>query len=59
MVGLDRIVAIPSRDNEASGRLLQDIGLRFEKMIRISSDTPEDVKLYASDDPGSANLRGA
>ncbi len=56
VVGLDRIVAITSRDNEASGRLLEDIGLRFEKMIRISSDTPEDVRLYGTDDPRSANL---
>lgn len=56
-VGLGRIVAITSRDNDASGRLLEAIGLRFEKMIRISPDSPEDVKLYASADPGSANLR--
>ena len=38
-------------------RLLEAIGLRFEKMIRTSPDSPEDVKLYASADPGSANLR--
>jgi ribosomal-protein-alanine N-acetyltransferase len=52
VVGLGRIVAITSRDNDASGRLLEAIGLRFEKMIRISPDSPEDVKLYASADPG-------
>jgi ribosomal-protein-alanine N-acetyltransferase len=57
VVGLGRIVAITSRDNDASGRLLEAIGLRFEKMIRISPDAPEEVKLYASADPGSANLR--
>lgn len=57
VVGLGRIVAITSRDNDASGRLLEAIGLRFEKMIRTSPDSPEDVKLYASADPGSANLR--
>ena len=58
-VGLGRIVAITSRDNDASGRLLEAIGLRFEKMIRISPDSPEDVKLFASADPTSANLPGA
>jgi ribosomal-protein-alanine N-acetyltransferase len=58
-VGLGRIVAITSRDNDASGRLLEAIGLRFEKMIRISPDSPEDVKLFASADPASANLPGA
>jgi RimJ/RimL family protein N-acetyltransferase len=57
VVGLDRIVAITSRDNDASGRLLEDIGLSFEKMIRISSDAPEDVKLFASGERRSGKLR--
>ena len=57
VVGLDRIVAITSADNDASGRLLEEIGLRFERMIRISADSPEDVKLFATPDRGSGNLR--
>ena len=56
VVGLGRIVAITSRDNDASGRLLEDIGLRFERMIRISPESPEDVKLYGSADLRSGNL---
>jgi len=57
VVGLDRIVAITSPDNDASARLLEKIGLRFERMIRISPDSPEEVRLYASADRSSGNLR--
>jgi RimJ/RimL family protein N-acetyltransferase len=56
VVGLDRIVAITSRDNDASARVLEEIGLHFERMIRISPDSPEDVKLYASGDRSSGTL---
>jgi RimJ/RimL family protein N-acetyltransferase len=56
VVGLERIVAITSRDNDASARLLEEIGLRFERMIRISPDSPEDVRLYASGDRSSGTL---
>jgi RimJ/RimL family protein N-acetyltransferase len=56
VVGLDRIVAISSPDNAASARLLEEIGLRFEKMIRISPDSPEEVRLFATADPGSGSL---
>ena len=45
---LGRILAITSPDNEASGKLLDKIGLRFERMIRLSEDAPE-VKLFATD----------
>ncbi len=44
---LDRILAITSPDNEASARLLGKIGLRFERMIKLSADTDE-VKLFAT-----------
>ena len=48
---------IMSRPRVGSARrLLEAIGLRFEKMIRISPDTPEDVRLYGTGDPRSANL---
>ena len=45
---LDRILAITSPDNEASGRLLRKIGLRFERLIRLSEEADE-VKLFSTD----------
>jgi len=46
---LERIVAITSPDNEASGRLLEKLGLRFEHTIRLSEGADE-VKLFSTDD---------
>jgi RimJ/RimL family protein N-acetyltransferase len=46
VLGLTRIVAITSPDNEASARLLDKIGLRFERMIKLADDA-EEVKLFA------------
>lgn len=46
---LERILAITSPDNEASGKLLGKIGLRFQRMIRLSDDADE-VKLFSTDD---------
>jgi RimJ/RimL family protein N-acetyltransferase len=48
VLGLKRIVAITSPDNYASGRLLEKLGMRFERMIRLSKDAPE-VRLFSSD----------
>ena len=48
VLGLNRIVAITSPDNYASGRLLEKLGLRFERMIYLSNDAPQ-VRLFASD----------
>ncbi|MED1408227.1 MULTISPECIES: GNAT family N-acetyltransferase [Bacillus] len=42
-LGLKRIVAITSIDNADSGKLLEKVGLRFEKII---SDSGEDLKLF-------------
>ncbi|MGA4464666.1 GNAT family N-acetyltransferase [Bacillus bombysepticus] len=42
-LGMKRIVAITSVDNIASGKLLEKVGLRFEKII---SDSREDLKLF-------------
>ncbi|EEM95225.1 GNAT family N-acetyltransferase [Bacillus thuringiensis] len=42
-LGMKRIVAITSLDNIASGKLLEKIGLQFEKII---SDSGEDLKLF-------------
>jgi len=48
VLGLTRILAITSPDNEMSARLLGKIGLRFERMVRLSEDESE-VKLFSSD----------
>jgi RimJ/RimL family protein N-acetyltransferase len=42
---LDRIVAITSPDNSASIAVLEKIGLKFERMIRLVHDGPE-IKLF-------------
>ena len=46
VVGLKRIVAVTAVDNQNSIRLIEKIGLRFEKMISLSADEP-DVKLFS------------
>jgi len=46
VLALDRIVAITSPNNEASIKVLNKIGLKFERMIRLSEDAPE-VRLFA------------
>ena len=46
-LGVDRVLAITTPDNEASAKLLGKIGLRFESMIKLSEDAPE-VKLFTS-----------
>jgi RimJ/RimL family protein N-acetyltransferase len=45
-LGITRLLAITSKDNESSGRLLEKIGLRFQKLI-IQGD--EELKLFAMD----------
>jgi len=42
---LNRLVAIVSPNNESSIRLLQKVGFRFEKMVRLSDSAPE-IKLF-------------
>jgi RimJ/RimL family protein N-acetyltransferase len=44
-LNLGRIVAIAHPDNHASIAVLERIGLKFERMIRLSGDAPE-LKLY-------------
>ena len=46
VVALKRIIAITSPDNDASGRLLEAVGLRFERSFDISPDD-RSVRLYA------------
>ncbi len=46
-LGLTRILAITSLDNEASSKLLGKIGLRFERILKLSEDADE-VRLFTS-----------
>ncbi len=48
-LGLNRIVAITSPDNHRSAKFLEKLGLKFEKMVRLSHAAQE-VRLFASDD---------
>ncbi len=48
VVGLKRLVAITDPANEGSIRLLEKLGLKFEKMVRLSQDDIE-LKLFAID----------
>jgi RimJ/RimL family protein N-acetyltransferase len=46
-LGLDRIVAILSRDNDRSSKLLGKLGFRLEGMVRLQPND-EELHLYAS-----------
>ncbi|MCX6951352.1 MAG: GNAT family N-acetyltransferase [Verrucomicrobia bacterium] len=50
---LPRIVAITSPDNERSGRLLEKLGFRHDRMIRLAADKPES-RLHVSVSDGGA-----
>jgi RimJ/RimL family protein N-acetyltransferase len=45
VVGLRRLVAITDPDNEASIRVLEKLGMRYEKKVRLSEDG-EEISLY-------------
>jgi ribosomal-protein-alanine N-acetyltransferase len=47
-LGLGRIVAIVDAGNQGSIRLLEKIGFEYDRVIRLSGDSPE-VKLFASE----------
>lgn len=47
-LGLKRLVAVTAPDNHASIRLLEKLGFRFERMVRLSADD-EEIKLFARD----------
>src|SRR5205085_1950496 len=44
-LGIDRVLAITTPDNEASLKLLVKLGLRFDRLIKLSADADE-VKLF-------------
>ena len=45
-LGLQRVVAITNPDNERSIRVLEKLGLRFERMVALAEASPE-LKLFA------------
>jgi RimJ/RimL family protein N-acetyltransferase len=47
-LGINRVVAITSPTNDLSAKLLQKLGFKFERMIRLSNGEQEDM-LFASD----------
>ena len=47
-LGIGRILAITSPDNDASIRLLGKLGFRFERMMRLAEDAGE-VRLFVSE----------
>jgi RimJ/RimL family protein N-acetyltransferase len=48
VIGLKRLVAIVDAANESSIRVLEKIGLKFERMVRLSADDIE-LKLFGVD----------
>ena len=48
VLGMKRVVAIVSEANDPSIRLLEKLGMRFERMIRLPGDD-EEIRLYAID----------
>ncbi|MGB8508415.1 MAG: GNAT family N-acetyltransferase [Pyrinomonadaceae bacterium] len=49
-LGLKRLLAVTDQDNVASIKVLEKIGLKFERMVKLSEDGPE-IKLFAYDAP--------
>ena len=47
VLGLGRILAITSPDNEASEKLLGKIGFRFDRLVKLSADASA-VKLFTT-----------
>lgn len=48
VLGLRRLLAITNPDNTGSIRILEKIGLKFDRLIRLSAESPE-IRLYTSD----------
>ena len=47
VLGLKRVLAITSQDNESSGRLLEKLNFKFESLIKLPPDA-EELKLFSS-----------
>lgn len=54
VLGMGRIVAITAPDNQESIRLLQRLGLRFERMIQVPG-VDRETRLFVPDTPRSAD----
>lgn len=48
ILGLHRVLAVVNPDNSSSIRLLEKMGFRFERMVKLSEDAPE-IKLFAAE----------
>lgn len=48
VLGLKRLVAIVNPDNAGSIKVLEKLGLKYERLLRLSEDAPE-IRLYACD----------
>jgi len=46
-LGLKRVVAVTNSDNKSSIRLLEKMGFKYERMVRLSEGAPE-IKLFAA-----------
>ena len=55
VVRLDRVVGVTVPDNTSSIRLLEKLGLRFERTVRLAADAPE-LLLYASQLSGEGRV---
>jgi [ribosomal protein S5]-alanine N-acetyltransferase len=47
-LGLKRVVAITNPENSGSIRLLEKLGFRYERMVKMTEDAAE-IKLFAAD----------
>ena len=54
-LGLDRLLAITSPDNDASIRVLEKLGFRFERLTRLGEDAPE-VRLVVLEERRAADF---
>ncbi len=48
VLNFKRVLAITTKDNESSVKLLEKIGLKFERLIRLPGDD-EELKLFSTD----------
>jgi len=54
-LGVERVLAITTPDNDASAKLLTKLGLRFDRLVKLSEDAAE-VKLFTSNQSGETVL---
>ncbi len=47
VLGLNRVLAITTQDNDSSGKLLEKLGFKFENLIKMPADD-EELKLFST-----------